>query len=83
MEKPCSNVRAEKIVDRQTDSFSSLYSKLAEVPALSCRVGRVPYNRAFGTFMGGCVLCDRAFGALLDQVTFYYLCKLTDDVLTV
>ena len=40
-----------------------LLSLLAKVPALSCRLERVPYDRAFGALMGGCAPYDRAFGA--------------------
>ena len=38
---PCSHGREtdrQKSADRQTDGFSALYSRLASVPALSCRV---------------------------------------------
>ena len=38
---------------------------LAKVPALSCRLGRVPYDRAFGALAGSCAPYDRAFGALI------------------
>ena len=38
---------------------------LAGVPALSCRLGRVPYDRTFGAFAGRCAPYDRAFGALI------------------
>ena len=42
MEKRLSYVRAEKVpTDRQTDGFSPLYSRLAKVTALSCRLGHV------------------------------------------
>ena len=37
--------------DGQTDVISALYSRLASVPALSCRLGRVSYDRAFGALM--------------------------------
>ena len=33
---------------------------LARVPALSCRLGRVPCDGAFGALAGGCAPCDRA-----------------------
>ena len=42
-----------------------LLNGLAKVPALSCRLGYVPYNRAFGALMGGYAPYDRAFGALI------------------
>ena len=42
-----------------------LFLGLAKVPALSCRLGRVPYDRAFGALMGGCAPYNRAFGALI------------------
>ena len=51
----------------QTDSISSLYSGLAKVPALSCRIGYVPYDRAFGALTGGCVSFDRTFEALIKR----------------
>ena len=51
--------------DGHTDGFSALYSRLAKVPALSCRMGRVPYDRAFSALTGGCAPYDRAFGALI------------------
>ena len=42
---PCSHGRdpdgqksADRQTDRRTDGFSTLYSRLANVPALSCRV---------------------------------------------
>ena len=38
---------------------------LAKVPALSCRLGHVPYDHAFGILMDGCAPYDRAFGALI------------------
>ena len=37
--------------DGQTDGFSALYSRLAKVPTLSCRLGRVPYDSAFGALI--------------------------------
>ena len=50
--------------DGQT-AFQLYIVELAKVPALSCRMGHVPYDRAFGTLTGGCVPFDRAFGALI------------------
>ena len=41
------------------------YKELARVTALSCRLGRVPYDHAFGTLMSGCTPYDRTFGALI------------------
>ena len=41
------------------------YYLLARVPALSCRLGHVPCDRAFGALAGGCALYDCAFGALI------------------
>ena len=41
------------------------YYILAKVPALSCRLGHVPYDHAFGVLTGGCAPYDRAFGALM------------------
>ena len=41
------------------------YSTLAKVPALSCRLGHVPYDHAFGILTGGCAPYDCAFGALI------------------
>ena len=38
---------------------------LAKVPALSCRLGHVPYDRAVVALMGGCAPYDRAFGTLI------------------
>ena len=42
-----------------------LYIALVKVPALSCRLGHVPYDRAFGALMSGCAPYDRAFGVLI------------------
>ena len=50
--------------DGQTDAFQ-LYIVLAKVPALLCRLGHVPYDRAFGALMGGCAPYNRTFGALI------------------
>ena len=38
---------------------------LAKVPALSCRLGHVPYNHGFGILTGGCAPYNRAFSALM------------------
>ena len=43
---------------------------LAKVPTLSCRLGRVPYDRAFGTLTNGCAPYDCAFGALIPRWSF-------------
>ena len=54
MHKPLNYRRdgqTDRQTDRQTDVISALYSRLASVPALSCRLGRVSYNRAFGALM--------------------------------
>ena len=55
--------RDADVTDRQT-AFQ-LYIILAKVPALLCRMGRVPYDRAFGALTDGCVPFNRAFGALI------------------
>ena len=52
--------RRDGQTDKQTDGFSALYGRLAKVPALSCRKGRVPYDRASGAITGGCAPYDRA-----------------------
>ena len=51
--------------DRRTDGFSPLYSRLAKVPALSCRLGRVPYDRTFGALTCDCAPYDCTYGALI------------------
>ena len=38
---------------------------LGKVPALSCRLGSVPYDYVFGALTGGCAPYDRAFGVLI------------------
>ena len=59
-------MQMDRQTDGQTDSFSALYnSRLAKVPALSCRLGRVPYDRAFGALACDFIPLDRAFGALI------------------
>ena len=37
------------------------YEILAKVPALSCRLGRVPCDHAFGALMGGGAPYDHTF----------------------
>ena len=49
----------------QSINFCVYIYILAKVPALSCRLGHVPYDHAFGVLMGGCAPYDRAFGALI------------------
>ena len=51
--------------DRRTGGFSPLYSRLAKVPTLLCRLGRVPYDCTFGALTSGCAPYDRAYGALI------------------
>ena len=45
--------------------ISHFIKQLAKVPALSCRLGHVPCDHAFGVLTGGCAPYDRAFGALI------------------
>ena len=45
--------------------FLRAYKVLARVPALSCRLGRVPCDRALSAFAGGCASYNRAFGTLI------------------
>ena len=41
---------------------------LAKVPALSCRPGRVPYDRTIGALVCGVISYDHAFGTLTSMV---------------
>ena len=58
-----SDTRDKILNDDRIYDFINHY--IAKIPALSCRLGHVPYDHAFGALTSSCTPHDRAHSALL------------------
>ena len=71
------SIYAETTDVTQTDRWLfSLYSRLAKVPVLPCRLGPVSYNRTFGALAYGLIPHNHTFGALISTYAYDLLLKI-------